>query len=79
MYTRKQLKIACNMRIILWASARLDNGYPVIACLHRYLTSKHLSKDSLGVYSLTELDIQHILNGETNFKYVASNGFTIRI
>ncbi len=35
----------------------------------RYLTSKNLSKDSVGVWSLEQRDVQNILDGFTNYKF----------
>jgi len=37
--------------------------------LHRYLTSKGLKKDSVGIWNLSESDIINIENGITNYKY----------
>ncbi|HEX4888482.1 MAG TPA: O-antigen ligase family protein [Luteibaculaceae bacterium] len=45
-------------------------GGDVRACLMRYLTSKNLPKDSLGVWSLSEFDIQSIESGRTNYRFV---------
>lgn len=42
---------------------------PVRHTLIRYLTSKGLTKDSVGVHSLTERDIQLIENGEANYLF----------
>lgn len=41
-------------------------GQPMYGTAMRYLTSKNLRKDSIGVWSLTEKEINEIENGKTN-------------
>lgn len=52
-------------------------GQPIQATLYRYLTSKGLYKDSIGVYSLTENDINAIENGVTSV--ITYNSITSRL
>lgn len=47
--------------------------------LARYMTSKGLRKDSIGIHTLTDLDVRHIENGFTNYKYVDAWGVSRRI
>lgn len=44
----------------------------------RYLASKGLTKDSVGINSLTAEDISNIEHGFTNYKYVSHNGLISR-
>tara|TARA_B110000046_G_scaffold180594_2_gene211461 strand:+ start:73 stop:1629 length:1557 start_codon:yes stop_codon:yes gene_type:complete len=45
----------------------LDNiGQPMFGTLMRFLTSKNLRKDSVGISALTDADIQSIENGQTS-------------
>jgi hypothetical protein len=43
-------------------------GQPIYGTILRYLTSKNLRKDSIGVWTLTQEDIRNIEKGKTNFK-----------
>ncbi len=43
--------------------------------LIRYLASKGLTKDSMGIKSLTPKDISNVEQGFTNYKYVSNSGF----
>jgi len=45
----------------------------------RYITSKGLRKDSVGIHALTPSDVQHIENGITNYKYADRWGVSRRI
>lgn len=47
--------------------------------LYRYLTSKHLTKDSAGIAQLTDQDIKNIECGYPNYLYAKSNVFEKRI
>lgn len=49
------------------------------ATLYRYLTSKGIRKDSAGVKSLSNAEIQLIENGETNAKYAHENSIEKRL
>jgi len=53
-------------------------GHPILITLIRYLNSKGLTKDSLGVHSLTGDDIQNIEKGMANFKYAGLWGLRMR-
>lgn len=44
--------------------------------LLRYLASKGVTKDSIGIASLSAEDIVHIENGNTNYKYNINSGLT---
>ena len=44
-------------------------GQPIRATLMRYLTSKGLTKDSLGVWQLAPTDIEAIERGITNYRF----------
>jgi len=58
----------------------LDNKNQFIRfTLHRYLTSKGLKKDSVGIWNLNETDIANIENGITNYKYSLSYGLKNRL
>jgi len=57
----------------------LVNGYPLTACLTRYLTSKSYTKDSLGISQLTAVDIEAIENGVANYKFLKHKGIATRI
>jgi hypothetical protein len=58
----------------------LDNKNQFIRfTLHRYLTSKGLKKDSVGIWDLNETDIANIENGITNYKYSLSYGLKNRL
>ncbi len=45
------------------------NGYTIKSTLVRYLTSKGLPKDSVGVANLTKKDIENIQNGLANYRF----------
>jgi hypothetical protein len=55
------------------------NGYPLRATLIRYLTSKGLPKDSVGVSKLTKRDIENINKGITNYKFANTLKLSNRI
>jgi len=55
------------------------SGQEVRFTLIRYLTSKGLRKDSVGLHALTIEDIQHIESGFSNYKYVDPWGVSRRI
>lgn len=54
-------------------------GQPIDATLMRYLTSKGLRKDSIGVNSLTQEDILAIENGVANVRFTYGNPIDSRI
>ena len=45
----------------------------------RYMTSKGLLKDSVGISLLSDIDIQNIENGYTNYRYTSTLGISRRI
>lgn len=55
------------------------SGQQVRFTLIRYLTSRGLTKDSVGVHTLTDQDVHHIESGFTNYKYVDRWGVSRRI
>jgi len=54
-------------------------GHPINATVMRYLTSKGLRKDSVGVNSLTEEDVSAIENGIANVRFTYGNPVDNRI
>jgi len=52
---------------------------PVYATLIRYLTSKGLRKDSVGVNSLTDADVSAIENGVANVRFTYGNPIDNRV
>ena len=55
------------------------SGQPINATLMRYLTSKGLRKDSVGVNSLTEEDVMAIENGIANVRFTYGNPIDNRV
>lgn len=55
------------------------SGQPIMATLMRYLTSKGLRKDSVGVNALTAEDIAAIENGVANVRFTYGNPVDNRI
>jgi hypothetical protein len=55
------------------------NGQPIKFTLVRYMTSKGLLKDSVGIHQLSDEDIEHIEAGFTNYLYTDKLGFSRRI
>lgn len=62
-----ELKKAWNTRSKLAYDSLDEKQQMVNFTLMRYLTSKNLTKDSLGVWQLTEQDIHYIENGIPNY------------
>jgi len=54
-------------------------GQPIRFTAIRYITSKGLMKDSIGVHQLTPQDIHHIEQGYTNYLYTDKLGVSGRI
>lgn len=52
---------------------------PIYFTLLRYITSKHLSKDSLGLSKLNDADIKNIESGIASVIYVADEGLNSRL
>lgn len=67
----EELVKAWNARSTIKYDERNSEGYRLAATLKRYLTSKGLRKDSLGVAQLTERDIHNIQSGIANYIYDA--------
>lgn len=55
------------------------NNQPLKNTLVRYLTSKHLTKDSAGVAQLKSNDIYNIRNGFTNYKFTDQKSLSYKI
>lgn len=53
-------------------------GHPILQTLIRYLNSKDLTKDSVGIHSLSGEDFQHIEKGMANYKYAGLWGLRMR-
>lgn len=76
----KEVARAWNQRSHIGIDKLDRKGQPIKATLYRYLTSKGLHKDSVGVYSLTQSDIQSIENGVTsvvNYSSITSRLYSI--
>jgi hypothetical protein len=74
---QKELEIAWNRKSEISFNSKDKKNQPVKATLYRFLTSKGLNKDSVGLSKLTKNEIEKIENGETSF--VAYNNFEKRI
>lgn len=53
-------------------------GHPLVKTLIRYLNSKSLTKDSVGIHKLSKADVQNIEKGMANFKYAGLWGLRMR-
>ncbi len=58
-----------NRRSKLPADSISDNGYPYYSILIRYLNAKGLTKDSVGVWQLTDADVRQVEQGVENPAY----------
>ena len=74
---QKELERAWNRKSEISFNSKDKKNQPVKATLYRFLTSKGLNKDSVGLSKLTKNEIQKIENGETSS--VAYNNFEKRI
>ena len=74
----EELEQAWNKRSHINYKDTVANGFSVQSTLIRYLNSKHLKKDRLGVEALTEQDIHNIENGTANYNYRHSWGLVGR-
>jgi len=54
-------------------------GQPILGTLVRYLTSKALTKDSLGIHQLNAKDIENIQQGNYHFEQYRWNNLQFRI
>ncbi len=52
---------------------------PIIWTILRYMTSKGLTKDSVGLSQLSKEDVENIERGVTNYKYADASALRIRI
>lgn len=77
-YAEEEMKQAWNQRSDFNANGKDKKGNILKYTLARYLTSKGLRKDSIGVYTLSEEDIHHIENGMPNYRY-AHQGIFFRL
>ena len=73
----KELERAWNRKSKISFNSKDKKNQSVKATLYRFLTSKGLNKDSVGLSKLTKNEIQKIENGETSS--VAYNNFERRI
>lgn len=66
-----------------YSSINIDStdakGQPLYFTILRYLTSKHLTKDSLGLTKLNKHDITNIENGIASVIYIADEGLNSRL
>ena len=74
---QKELERAWNRKSKISLNSKDKKNQPIKATLFRFLTSKGLNKDSVGLNKLTQNEIQKIENGETSF--VKYNNFEKRI
>ncbi|MBC8005085.1 MAG: O-antigen ligase family protein [Verrucomicrobia bacterium] len=65
----EEMKKSWDQRSSIVYNGNDANGFPVYATLIRYLTSKGLTKDSVGVSKLTDEDIGYIEKGIANHIY----------
>ena len=74
---QKELERTWNRKSKISFNSKDKKNQPVKATLYRFLTSKGLNKDSVGLSKLTQNEIQKIENGETSS--VDYNNFDKRI
>jgi len=74
---QKELERVWNRKSKISFNSKDKKNQPIKASLYRYLTSKGLNKDSVGLNKLTQKEIQKIENGETSS--VSYNNFEKRI
>ena len=65
----EELKNEWNKRGKVQYDEPFASGYPLSVTLKRYMTSRDYKKDSVGVWKLTEKDIEMIEDGVTNYKF----------
>jgi len=75
----KELYKAWNKRSKIDVKGKDKKGQSIASTLIRYLSSKGLTKDSLGVSKLSERDIKAIEEGVANYKYLDQNKVENRI
>lgn len=74
-----ELTAEWNKRSAITIGNKDGHGQPIKHTLIRYLTSKGLTKDSCGVWQLTEADIKGIESGATNCIYIEKSNVYKRI
>ena len=74
---QKELERVWNRKTKIIFNSKDKKNQPIKSTLYRFLTSKGLNKDSVGISKLTQNEIQKIENGETSF--VDYNNFEKRI
>jgi hypothetical protein len=74
---QKELEIAWNKRSEFNFQSKDKKNQPIKSTLYRFLTSKGLNKDSVGLSKLNKTEIQKVENGETSS--VSYNNFENRI
>lgn len=73
-----ELERAWNKRSLLNYHEKDKKGNELRYTILRYLASKALTKDSLGLSALSENEIHYIENGVSNYKYTNANGLINR-
>ena len=63
---QKELERVWNRKSKISFNSKDKKNQPIKASLYRFLTSKGLNKDSVGLHKLTQNEIQKIENGETS-------------
>jgi hypothetical protein len=63
---QKELERAWNRKSKISFNSKDKKNQPIKASLYRFLTSKGLNKDSVGLNKLTQNEVQKIENGETS-------------
>ncbi|MFA8299178.1 MAG: O-antigen ligase family protein [Hyphomicrobiales bacterium] len=74
-----ELKDAWNKRSDVKYNDILPSGYELKISLIRYLSSKDLPKDAIGISKLSDKDIRHIQKGIANYNYAAHPGIKTRL
>jgi hypothetical protein len=77
-FSNKELEIQWAKRSDIPLDQINASGFPVKANLMRFLTSKGLTKDSLGIAQLSDEEVTNILLGASNYRYQNVNGFSKR-
>ncbi|MDR1879212.1 MAG: O-antigen ligase family protein [Bacteroidales bacterium] len=67
--SEKELEEAWNKRSDIKYNDTDENGFPIRTTLIRYLNSKKLTKDRIGVEALTDEDISNVRQGIANVVY----------
>lgn len=75
----KELKKEWNKRSNFDFSGFDKLHQPIKSTILRYMTSKGLTKDSVGIWALTDDDIKNIENGYTNYRFTDKFDINARI